>query len=304
MLPQQMSGSNKCGTGPSSDVVPGSLISISLFVCLSASTASLIFLQTEMVGVCKFNPPLVSLSRHSSAVPILLQLNIFSAFLPVSCACPLAALPALYAWPVFHHEEAALLTTAGWGSADSPLTTLYRNTVQGRKMHLTTGQYQFYALVAGSPAAIICQFNNETQWRWFVLSQSQTSVFLSFVRLDLRVRPGAQIRFQPLLYFVYSGLTFNTLSAPARIPCCVWCLNCLCALVQLMEAKRWNRLWTFFLLTTAGHSFLPPLSLFSLNGRYPNALKTDLHWFNIPVFSFFILERDFWVWSETVRLDF
>lgn len=94
MLPQQMSGSNKCGTGPSSDVVSGSLISISLFVCLSASTASLIFLQTEMVGVCKFNPPLVSLSRHSSAVPILLQLNIFSAFLPVSCACPLAALPA------------------------------------------------------------------------------------------------------------------------------------------------------------------------------------------------------------------
>lgn len=210
----------------------------------------------------------------------------------------------LYAWPVFHHEEAALLTTAGWGSADSPLTTLYRNTVQGRKMHLTTGQYQFYALVAASPAVIICHFNNETQWRWFVLSQSQTSVFLSFVRLDLRVRPGAQIRFQPLLYFVYSRLTFNTLSAPARIPCCVWCLNCLCALVQLMEAKRWNRLWTFFLLTTAGHSFLPPLSLFSLNGRYPNALKTDLHWFNIPVFSFFILERDFWVWSETVRLDF
>lgn len=94
MLPQQMSGSNKCGTGHRSDVVSGSLISISLFVCLSASTASLIFLQTEMVGVCKFNPPLVSLSRHSSAVPILLQLNIFSAFLPVSCACPLAALPA------------------------------------------------------------------------------------------------------------------------------------------------------------------------------------------------------------------
>lgn len=163
--------------------------------------------------------------------------------------------------------------------------------IQGRKMHLTTGQYQFYALVAGSPAAIICQFNNETQWRWFVLSQSQTSVFLSFVRLDLRVRPGAQIRFQPLLYFVYSGLTFNTLSAPARIPCCVWCLNCLCALVQLMEAKRWNRLWTFFLLTTAGHSFLPPLSLFSLNGRYPNALKTDLHWFNIPVLSFYYGKR-------------
>lgn len=62
--------------------------------------------------------------------------------------------------------------------------------------------------------------------------QTQTLIFLSCVRLDLSIILGAYIDFQLVMYFVYSGLTFNTLSAPALILCFVVCLNLLCVLVQ------------------------------------------------------------------------
>lgn len=57
---------------------------------------------------------------------------------------------------------------------------------------------------------------------------TETLIFISCVRPDLEAILGAHIKFQPLLYFMYSGLTFNTLSAPALIPCCVVCLKLLC----------------------------------------------------------------------------
>lgn len=80
-------------------------MSCSLFVCSIhfASLPSLIFLQADVVGVCKFNPPLDSPNRnHSAFLLSTLAVDIFSACLPTSSAY----LPAcLSTWPAFHHHS-------------------------------------------------------------------------------------------------------------------------------------------------------------------------------------------------------
>lgn len=79
------------------------LIALSLSASDMLFASSLIFFPTEMVGVCKFNPPLVSsCQRPPQSVLLLLLLWTFS--LP-SCrsAQPVQLPSCLSVWPVLHH---------------------------------------------------------------------------------------------------------------------------------------------------------------------------------------------------------
>lgn len=93
----------------SEEVYPVSctLFACSVFVCSIhfAFSTSLISLQAETVGVCKFNPPLVSLKCNHSASLLLILPWTFSLY------ALLVALPAflpscLSMWPAFHYNSA------------------------------------------------------------------------------------------------------------------------------------------------------------------------------------------------------
>lgn len=93
-------------------------------------SSSLIFLQTEMVGVCKFKPPLVS-SCHRSLLPVLLLLlsKMSPRSFSINSACPPAQHQHTPGWPRLILSTLGPLQSAVTMLAEGPVCKIWQHLV-------------------------------------------------------------------------------------------------------------------------------------------------------------------------------